>query len=191
NVEPDLATFGKGMANGFALAALVGRREIMELGSIRNEGAERVFLISTTHGSEMSAFGAFNAAVEVYRSSAVTDHLWDYGRKLIAGLNGLAKQHGIERNFEAHGFACSPSFTTRDPNGDPSFPFRTLWAQEMIKGSVMMPFVALSSAHGESELDQTLMAANNALRVYATALNEGIDKYLVGPAIKPVFRKHN
>ncbi|MFZ1687104.1 MAG: glutamate-1-semialdehyde 2,1-aminomutase, partial [Flavobacteriales bacterium] len=103
NVEPDLATFGKGMANGFALAALVGRREIMELGSIRNEGAERVFLISTTHGGEMSAFGAFNAAVEVYRSSAVTDHLWDYGRKLIAGLNGLAKQHGIERNFEAHG----------------------------------------------------------------------------------------
>lgn len=190
-VEPDLATFGKGMANGFALAALVGRREIMDLGSIRNAGAERVFLISTTHGSEMSAFGAFNAAVEVYRSSAVTDHLWDYGRKLMAGLNALAKDHGVEGNFEAHGFACSPGFTTRDAKGDPSLAFRTLWAQEMITGGVMMPFIALSSAHGGNELDLTLHAADKALRVYAAALNEGVHKYLKGPAIKPVFRKYN
>ncbi|MEO8068088.1 MAG: glutamate-1-semialdehyde 2,1-aminomutase [Flavobacteriales bacterium] len=191
NVEPDLATFGKGMANGFALAALVGRREIMDLGSIRNEGAERVFLISTTHGSEMSAFGAFNAAVEVYRSSAVTDHLWAYGRKLINGLNALAKDHGIGQYFEAHGFACSPYFATRDAQGEPSLAYRTLWAQEMIKGGVLMPAIAQSFAHGSTELEHTLDAANKALSVYAKAMNDGLDGHLVGPVIKPVFRKFN
>ena len=191
NVEPDLATFGKGMANGFALAALVGRREIMDLGGIRNEGAERVFLISTTHGSEMSAFGAFNAAVEVYRTGKITDHLWAYGRKLIEGLNTIAAEHGIAAQFQANGFGCSPAYNTLDAQGKPSLDFRTLWSQEMIKGGVIMPFIALSSAHGDVELDQTFTAARNAMKVYAAALNEGVSTYLVGRSIKPVFRTHN
>lgn len=54
-----------------------------------------------------------------------------------------------------------------------------------------MPWVALSAAHGDAELDQTLTAARKALAVYAAALSDGIDKHLVGPAVKPVFRKHN
>ncbi|MBK9699480.1 MAG: glutamate-1-semialdehyde 2,1-aminomutase [Flavobacteriales bacterium] len=191
DIEPDLATFGKGMANGFALAALIGRREIMELGGIRQAGAERVFLISTTHGSEMSAFGAFNRTVEIYQSEDITGHLWRYGRRLIEGLNTLAAEAGVADRFEAHGFGCSPYYTTRDAQGQVSLPFRTLWSQEMIRGGVLMPWVALSAAHGDAELDQTLTAARKALAVYAAALSDGIDKHLVGPAVKPVFRKHN
>lgn len=191
DVEPDLATFGKGMANGFALAALIGRRDIMELGGIRQEGAERVFLISTTHGSEMSAFGAFNRTVEIYRSEDITGHLWRYGRRLIEGLNALAAEAGVASHFEAHGFGCSPYYTTRDADGQVSLPFRTLWSQEMIKGGVLMPWVALSAAHGDEELDLTLTAARKAFAVYAAALSDGLDKHLVGPSVKPVFRKHN
>ena len=191
DIEPDLATFGKGMANGFALAALIGRREIMDLGGIRKEGAERVFLISTTHGSEMSAFGAFNRTVAIYRKENVTAHLWNYGRRLIEGLNEVAREAGVQEHFLAHGFACSPYYTTKDRDGKVSLPFRTLWAQEMINQGVLMPWVALSFAHGDAELDRTLSAARSALKIYAAALTEGIEKHLVGPPIKPVFRKHN
>ena len=191
DIEPDLATFGKGMANGFALAALIGRREIMDLGGIRKEGAERVFLISTTHGSEMSAFGAFNRTVEIYREQNVTGHLWNYGRRLIDGLNAVAKEAGVQEHFMAHGFACSPYYTTKDRDGRVSLPFRTLWAQELIRHGVLMPWVALSLAHDDAELDRTLSAARAALKIYAAALTDGIEKHLVGPAIKPVFRKHN
>jgi glutamate-1-semialdehyde 2,1-aminomutase len=191
DIEPDLATFGKGMANGFALAALIGKREIMELGGIRNEGSERVFLISTTHGSEMSAFGAFNRTVEVYREENVTGHLWSYGGRLIEGLNAIAKEVGVQDHFLAHGFGCSPYYTTKDRDGNVSLAFRTLWSQEMIKGGVLMPWVALSLAHGEVELELTLSAARQALRVFALALNDGIDRHLVGPVIRPVFRKYN
>jgi glutamate-1-semialdehyde 2,1-aminomutase len=191
DIEPDLATFGKGMANGFALAALVGRKEIMELGGILTPGAERVFLISTTHGSEMSAFGAFNKCIDIYREQAVTDHLWNYGRRLIEGLNDVSKAAGTGDHFLAHGFGCSPYYTTRDKDGQVSLAFRTLWSQEMIKGGVLMPWVALSLAHGDAELEHTLNAARKALTVYANALSDGVEKHLVGPAIKPVFRKHN
>ena len=59
-VEPDMTTFGKGMANGFSVAAPVGRREVMEVGAIDREGAERTFLLSTTHGGEMLSLGALS-----------------------------------------------------------------------------------------------------------------------------------
>lgn len=191
DIEPDLATFGKGMANGFALAALIGKREIMELGGIRQEGAERVFLISTTHGSEMSAFGAFLRAADIYREDRVTDHLWGYGRKLIEGVNAIARENGVLEQFHMHGFACSPYYNALDRDGKPSFPLRTLWSQEMIRHGVLMPWVALSLAHGDAELELTLNAARHALKVYAAALNDGVEKHLVGPAAKPVFRKYN
>lgn len=190
-IEPDLATFGKGMANGFALSALIGKKEIMDLGGIRKEGAERVFLISTTHGSEMSAFGAFIKTIDVYKKRDVTSHLWDYGKKLITGLNEIAAGLGIEKHFSAEGFACSPYYFTRDAEGTTSLPFRTLFAQEMVRNGILIPWVALSYSHGDAELKHTLDAAEKALTVYRAALKDGIEKHLVGPAIKPVFRKRN
>ncbi|CAN5371350.1 glutamate-1-semialdehyde 2,1-aminomutase [soil metagenome] len=191
DIEPDLATFGKGMANGFALSALVGKREIMDLGGIRKEGQERVFLISTTHGSEMSAFGAFIKTVEVYKKLDVVSHLWNYGNKLTSGMNEISKRLGIENYFSLEGFGCSPNYFTRDKSGAISLPLRTLFSQEMIRNNVMMAWIALSYSHGDTELDMTLSAAEKALTVYRKALEEGVDKYLVGPAVKPVFRKYN
>ena len=81
DVEPDLVTYGKGMANGFSVAALAGKREIMDMGGLTS-GKERVFLISTTHGAEMSSLGAFVETVQVYKDLNVTDQIWQMGRKL-------------------------------------------------------------------------------------------------------------
>ncbi|MBI3511293.1 MAG: glutamate-1-semialdehyde 2,1-aminomutase [Bacteroidetes bacterium] len=191
DIEPDLATFGKGMANGFALSALIGKKEIMDLGGIRKEGAERVFLISTTHGSEMSGFGAFIKTIEYYQQHKVTDQLWSFGRKLVTGMNDIAKGIGIGKNFSLEGFACMPYYFTRDQEGKISLPLRTLFAQEMIKNNILIPWIAQSYSHGDGELELTFRATEKALKVCKSALNDGIEKYLVGPAIKPVFRKYN
>jgi len=191
DIEPDLATFGKGMANGFPLAALIGKREIMNLGGIIDEGAERLFLISTTHGSEMTALGAFIKTVEVYKNKNVTQHLWDYGKQLIEGANEIANRLDINDYFEFGGFACSPIYITRNKNKEVSLEFRTLFSQEMIKNGVLIPWVALCYAHQEKELELTLHAIYKSLEVYKKALNGNINDYLVGKSIKPVFRKYN
>ena len=70
DVEPDLSTFGKGMANGFSLSALTGKRKVMELGSIIKK-QERTFLLSTTHGAEMSSLGAFVNTVNFYKKKCI------------------------------------------------------------------------------------------------------------------------
>lgn len=191
NIKPDLCTFGKAMANGFSVAAIAGKREIMELGSIEFEGRERLFLLSTTHGAEMSGLGAFVETVKFLKQHDVVNHLWEYGRRLINLMNETAQQYGIEKNFVAGGIECSPYYLTFDKEGQNSLGLRTLFSQEMIKNDVMMPWIALSHAHGDEELELTKKALEKTFEVYRKAVAEGYEKYLVGNPIKPVFRKHN
>ncbi|MEI7612333.1 MAG: glutamate-1-semialdehyde 2,1-aminomutase [Betaproteobacteria bacterium] len=190
-VRPDLCTFGKAMANGFSVSCVAGRREIMELGSIESVGKERVFLLSTTHGAEMCGLGAFVATMKFMQQHNVIEHLWDYGNKLIEMMMRQAKKYGVDESFKVGGIACSPYYQTLDRSGANSLGLRTLFSQEMIRNGVLMPWIALSYRHGEAELQATERAIIESFKVYRLALEEGFEKYLIGPVIKPVFRKHN
>jgi glutamate-1-semialdehyde 2,1-aminomutase len=192
NIQPDLCTFGKAMANGFSVAAVAGRREIMELGSIEMVGRERLFLLSTTHGAEMGGLGAFVKTMEFIQKHKVINHLWDYGKKLITLINQQASLAGIGDFFKAGGVDCSPWYIAYDHKAEVSLPFRTLFAQEMIKQGVLMPWIALSFRHGDLELEKTSVALEKAFKVYAAALKQGSTAgYLQGAVIKPVFRPIN
>lgn len=191
DITPDLSTFGKAMANGFAVAALTGKKEIMQMGSITNEGSERVFLTSTTHGAEMSSLGAFIKTVDILERDNGVEYIWNYGGKLMKALNEEAKQLGIEDFFYCEGYPCSPSFVTKNIEKKASLPFRTLFLQEMINNGVLMPYIAISLAHTEKELDNTIVAVRKSLNIYQRALESGIDGFLKSKVIKPVFRKYN
>lgn len=191
NVKPDICTFGKAMANGFSVAAVAGKREIMELGSIEFQGRERLFLLSTTHGAEMSGLGAFVATMRFMQENDVVGHMWQYGKRLVLAMNALAKEYEVQNSFITGGIECSPYFLTLDKDGKNSMQLRTLFLQEMIKNGVLMPCLAFSYSHTEQELELTKKALKNTFEIYKKALNEGYEKYLVGDVVKPVFRKYN
>ncbi|MGC8734937.1 MAG: glutamate-1-semialdehyde 2,1-aminomutase, partial [bacterium] len=191
NVEPDLAVFGKAMSNGYSLAALVGKRDIMKLGSIEFEGQERVFLLSTTHGGEMTSLAAFIATVNFMQQQNVIDYIWDYGRNLIKLINEKAKQYGISDYFKVFGVECSPYYLTYDREGNVSLAFKTLFMQEMINKGVIIPWISLSYSHNQEELQRTELALDHAFYIYSLALEDGYQKYLKGNIVKPVFRKYN
>jgi glutamate-1-semialdehyde 2,1-aminomutase len=190
-VKPDLCTFGKAMANGFSVSCVAGRREFMELGSIEFLGRERLFLLSTTHGAEMSGLGAFVATMDFMQRHKVIEHLWDYGQKLMAMMRRQADVHCIGNSFRVGGVPCSPFYVTLDPSGANSLALRTLFSQEMIRNGVLMPWIALSYRHGDVELAATERAIEKTFATYRRALDDGVEKHLEGPVIKPVFRKHN
>ena len=192
NIQPDLCTFGKAMSNGFSVAAVAGKREIMQLGSIEFTGSERLFLLSTTHGAEMCGLGAFVKTVEYIQKNDAIEHLWDYGQKLIDLMNRKAKEAGVESYFQAGGVPCSPWYMTYGPDGQADLAFRTLFSQEMLKNGVLIPWIALSHSHGEKELEMTEKALEAALNVYKKAIDAGsTEGYLKGDVIKPVFRSIN
>jgi glutamate-1-semialdehyde 2,1-aminomutase len=189
-IQPDLSAFGKALANGFCLSALAGRREIMELGGLRHQ-RERVFLLSTTHGAETHALAAGIATMETYRDCGVVEHLYRVGERLRAGVADAARSAGVEKQVECLGRPCCLVFTTRDQNGQPSQPFRALFLQELIKRGVLAPSFVVSYAHTDRDIELTIEAVAGAVQVYRRALEEGVERYLVGPPVKPVFRPYN
>lgn len=189
-IEPDLATFGKGIANGFSVAALVGRRDIMELGGL-NHKQRRVFLVSTTHGAENHALAAASATLRVFREEGVVEHMWAIGGMLIEALKVAARDAGIEHAFRVDGVPCLPQYACLDAEGRPSAPLRTLFLQEMVRGGVLFNYIAPSFSHTTVDVERTAEAARASFEVYARALEDGWERYLVGPQIKPVFREYN
>jgi len=188
-ITPDLSAFGKALANGFSLSALAGRREIMRLGGLDHD-RERVFLLSTTHGAETHALAAAVATLETYRDEDVIGHLYRQGERLRAGIHEAAMAAGVEQHVQCLGRPCCLLYTTRDQRLQPSQAFRALFLQEMIRHGVLAPSFVVSYAHTDQDVDATIQAAGEALRVYRRALDEGVENYLVGRPVKPVFRPY-
>lgn len=189
-ISPDLSTFGKAMANGFSVSALVGKREIMRLGGLDHD-KERVFLISTTHGAEGHALAAAMATMRVYRDEPVVETIWKQGRRLAEGMNRSIAAHGLQDHVVVLGKPCCLVYGTRDAEKKPSQPFRTLFIQEIMKRGILASSLVVGYSHTDEDIDRTVEAVDGALDVYEKALREGVDKYLIGRPVKPVFRKHN
>lgn len=188
-IRPDLSTFGKGLANGFSVAALAGRRELMRLGGSDHD-RERVFLMSTTHGAETHGLAAAMATMRVYQSQPVIETLWQRGRQLAEGLRQAASGAGVSEHIPILGQPCCLVFGSRDENGHPSQPFRTLLLQEIIQRGTLASSLVVSYSHSEDDVKRTVAAFAEAFSIYRRALDQGVEKYLRGRPVKPAIRPH-
>ncbi|TGD58109.1 glutamate-1-semialdehyde 2,1-aminomutase [Flavobacterium humi] len=189
-LKPDMATWGKGIANGFSFCALTGTKEIMELGGITREGEEKVFLISTTHGGETHGLAAAIATIKEYREKDVIAHNHSIGKKLAELCQQLVTESGLADSIEVVPAEWMPFFVFKDASGIASQGYRTLFMQEMIKRGVLFQgaFVPCFS-HTEDDVYYFAKAFSESLPVYKEALAQGFEKFLVGEPAKAVFRK--
>ncbi len=186
-IVPDLSTFGKALGNGFAVSALVGRKDVMEPGGLMHD-KERVFFLSTTFGAETQALAASIEVMKIYQEEPVIERLYQAGGRLIEGLEQVIDEVGVRGYFELHGKPVNLVFATKDQNGQRSQPFRTLFMQECIKRGLLMPSLVVSYSHTDADIDKTIDAIADALYVYKKALEDGYEHYLVGSPVAPVFR---
>lgn len=191
DVEPDLSTFGKALANGFSVSALAGKEQYMELGGLQHS-KERVFLLSTTHGGETHALAAAIATMQVYQQEPVIATIERLGLRLAAGITRVAAKHGLSDYVQVHGLPCNLVFCALDPEGRPSQAYRTLLMQELIKRGVLGPSLVVCYTHTEEDIDQAIDAFDGALSVYGDAIADGsVDRHLFGKPSNIVYRKFN
>ena len=190
DIVPDLSTFGKAMGNGFSIAALLGKYEIMRLGGLHHD-RQRVFLLSYTHGAEGHALAASIETMRVYKKEGVVAYLYRQGELLAKGVQKAIEENHLSDYFQIAGKPCNLIFVTRDQQKERSQPFRTLFMQEMIKRGVLAPSFVVSFSHSDKDINHTAEAVAESLAVYRKALAEGVEKYLVGSPVKPVFRSFN
>ncbi len=190
DVIPDLATFGKAMANGFALSALVGKSPVMELGGLYHD-KERVFLLSTTHGAENHALAAALATLNEYQGNDVIDHLHRQGARLKHEINAVAADQGVGDCFRVIGRDCNLIYLTRSADGRHSPKLRTLMLQELIRNGVIAPSLIVSYSHADEDIDKTVDAFEDSLKTYRKAIDGDVDDYLTGTPVKSVYRNRN
>src|SRR5262249_58460791 len=129
-----------GMANGYAIAALGGKREWMRRGGL-DHADPRCFLLSTTNGAEQSALAAAMATMAFYERHDVIAHLEKAGAEAASIINACARDAGVNQFLKAEGdFGCRPVIVCRDHDGAASAPHRTLFHQEVLTRGVFLPW---------------------------------------------------
>jgi len=189
-LDPDLVAYGKALGNGFAVSALVGRRDIMELGGLRHS-RPRVFLLSTTHGAEAPPLAAACAVIRTYQEQPVVDTLWRQGQRLGDGIRRAAAAAGVDGYFEVVGRPCNLVYVARDADRRPSQAFRTLFLRETLRRGLLVPSLVVSYAHDDAIVDATVERVGEALAIYKRALEDGVERYLPGRSVQPVMRRRN
>lgn len=172
-VTPDLSSFAKAMAGGFANAALVGKAEYMErfATGVNHSG---------TFNSNVIAMAASAAAIAELEkdNGAIYQQLDTIGHALINGLQALGQKHGLPLHIQGFPTAFHASFTDLDAIRD----YRD-FAQHCDKARYTRFCVAMlergvrliergiwyiSAAHTAADVEKTLQAADEALAEVAT-----------------------
>ena len=193
-LTPDLATWGKGIANGFSFSALSGKEEIMKLGGIKNEGQEKVFLVSTTHGAESSALRAFLSTSKVFKKNDVINYNQNLGSYLIKKLSTLTldiNEFNFVKilpcpwlvGFEFNSITIDRLFIHKDY-------MKTYFMQYMIENKVLIQSqFAICFSHQKEDIDIFVDIFKNFLKDVNASLSQNKKPELIGSVVKPVFRK--
>jgi glutamate-1-semialdehyde 2,1-aminomutase len=113
------------------------------------------------------------------------------GDQLRAGVQESIDAHGVGHAFGVVGRSSCLHYWTSDADGNPSQAFRTLFLQETVVRGLLAPSFVVSYAHTEGDVSRTVEIVDEALGVYADALEGGVERFLRGRSVKPVYRSHN
>ncbi len=179
-VDPDMAIFGKALGNGYAMAAVIGRRDIME-------AAQSTF-ISSTFWTERIGPAAALMTLEVMERLKSWEQITATGRKIMHGWQKLAGTHGL--TIDVWGLPALAGFTIRSPH---ALAYKTLIAQEMLdKGYLAGNSVYSSIDHHPTILDGYFEALDPIFALIREC-EDGRDvmKLLKGPVCHAGFTRLN
>jgi glutamate-1-semialdehyde 2,1-aminomutase/spore coat polysaccharide biosynthesis protein SpsF len=181
-VTPDLACFGKAMGNGFPIACVVGRAEIMQT-------FDEIFY-SFTFAGEVASMAAAMKVLYILEHTDALARIEANGRRLVEGLKSLAKEAGLAGRVDAVGRPQWSLLKFRNPDGTDSAVMKNLFQQEAIKRSILLLATHnVTAAHDTSAIEQTLSAYAEVLKTLAGWLSEPApERFLEGAMAQPVFK---
>ncbi len=181
-VVPDLACFGKAMANGFPISAVVGRREVMEL-------FEQVFF-SGTFGGETGAMAASLATISELRKRDGFAKLWKYGAQLQQGTQRLIEANGISESVDCPGLPPWTTIRIRGFGEQETLELRSYFQQECVKrGILTLGSHVLSVAHDAAVIEEALAAYEEVFPLLADSIRgHDAGRRLEGPPVRPIIR---
>jgi glutamate-1-semialdehyde 2,1-aminomutase/spore coat polysaccharide biosynthesis protein SpsF len=181
-VTPDLASFGKGMANGLPISAAVGRADLMK-------EMEEIFF-SSTFGGEALSLAAAIAVVDKLQREPVVETINRTGTAMAEGARAAIAEFGLSDIMSLNGH---PSWMILAVNDHPTArkeAIKTRFLREIIRSGVLLAAAHdISYAHSETDVAQVVAGYREACRITAEELNSGkLEERLDVPVIEPVFK---
>lgn len=181
-VTPDLATFGKGLANGYPVSAVTGRADVMQL-------MEEVFF-SFTFGGETLSLAAALATMKKLESEPVTDTLYKQGRKVIDGLKSRIAAAGAEDFLGTAGNPTWNFFLIKDAAKYSQWQIKTLFLQEMFaRGILTIGSHNMSYSHSDSDLGKLFNAYDEVIPMLVEGVRQNkLESMLRCEPLQPLFK---
>ena len=181
-VTPDLSTFGKGIANGFPLSAIVGKREIMK-------EMEDIFF-SGTFGGELLSLAAAKVVLEKHKKQDVSSKLASIGNELMVKVEEIIRDCRLEKvlNLSGHPTWIFLNWTATEEYSVEEL--KTFFMQEMFqRGVLILNTHNVSLAFGKKDFKVILNAYSATLQAISQAIEQGNlrERLLVKPLV-PLFK---
>jgi glutamate-1-semialdehyde aminotransferase len=177
-VFPDIAVYGKAMSNGFPMAAVVGKSEVMDI-------AQDTF-ISSTNWTERIGPVASIATINKMLKNDVPSHLCKIGNLISKGWRELAASAKLQIDV-----AGIPPLTTFAFDHNENQALQTLFTQEMLDcGFLASKSVYVSYSHTEDHVTKYLENVDGAFKTIRKAIENGsVYPFLKGPVAHTGFRR--
>ncbi len=180
-VTPDIATFGKGLANGYPLSALVGKEEYMNV--------MKDIFFSGTFGGETLSLAASKAVLEKIKRDNTLEHINNLGQYLHKELDKLLDGLDARSLITFCGHPTWSFLIFKDQDNTTSWELKTFFMQEIFKrGIFSIGSQTLSYAHSKKDIDKLLQAYKEVFSMMQDYVKDDIllDKLDCAP-IKPLF----
>jgi glutamate-1-semialdehyde aminotransferase/spore coat polysaccharide biosynthesis protein SpsF (cytidylyltransferase family) len=181
-VTPDLACFGKAMANGFAISCVLGREDVMQI-------FDEIF-VSFTFAGEAGPMAAAMKTLDILESTDALARIEANGRTLQEGLTVMIAEAGLEKRIRCTGRPQWSLLKFTDESGADDILLKNLFQQEAVKrGILILTTHNMTAAHDAVAATETLERYAQVLKTLGTLLQEANPaRFLEGEMSQPVFR---
>jgi glutamate-1-semialdehyde 2,1-aminomutase len=181
-VTPDLATFGKGVANGYPLSVVAGSAKVMSL-------MEEIFF-SFTFGGETLSLAAAKATLIKIKREPVIATMRKQGEKVKAGVQALIDRSSLNDVLSLSGDPTWSFLIVKDTPLYTQWQIKTLFLQEIFaRGILGLGSHNMSYIHTDTDIERLLTVYGEVFALLKTAINEKrLPEMLKCQALEPLFK---
>ena len=184
-VSPDLVAFGKGMANGYPISAVAGRKDLMEQ-------IERGVFVSTTFGGDSISMAASLATIKILERPGFYDRITKIGTMIRNGIQERIDRYDLNDVLAVSGLPahCGVAFEGHGSLG--YLDIQSIYSQTILQhGIIQFAIYFLNSHHTEKEAEIYLDATDKAFALIRHAIDkDSLDGILLGGKVDPVFKRN-
>lgn len=184
-VSPDLVAFGKGMANGYPISAVAGRKELLEQ-------IEQGVFVSTTFGGDSIAMAAALATLKILSKPGFYDHINKIGTMIRDGIQERIDKYDLNDILSVSGMPAHCGLAFEDYGSLSYLDIQSVYSQTMIQNGILVfAIYFLNSHHTEAEAKAYLDATDKAFALIRQAVDkDSVEDILIGGKVDPVFKRN-